>query len=153
MAWMELLPEMGVDRETVAEMNKDVNRLSTIAQRFGKVGSVPQMAPADLNALTSNATGYMKSRISSRIALETHTDGGEIPVMACGPLFEWVMENLIKNAADAMDGNGRITVTTGTEPAAPILKSRIRAREFRARISKRCSTRDSRRKNVAGAWD
>ena len=116
MAWMELLPEMGVDRETVAEMNKDVNRLSTIAQRFGKVGSVPQMAPADLNALTSNATGYMKSRISSRIALETHTDGGEIPVMACGPLFEWVMENLIKNAADAMDGNGRITVTTGTEP-------------------------------------
>ncbi len=115
MAWMELLPDMGVDRETVAEMNKDVNRLSTIASRFSKIGSVPQMTHADLNEIVSNATTYMGSRISRRIDLKTEKSDASLEVMACAPLFEWVMENLIKNAVDAMDGHGSITVTTGSE--------------------------------------
>lgn len=115
MAWMELLPDMGVDRETVAEMNKDVNRLSTIASRFSKIGSVPQMTQSDLNDIVSNATTYMASRISRRIDLKTLKGGESLEVMACAPLFEWVMENLIKNAVDAMDGHGSITVTTGSD--------------------------------------
>ena len=69
MAWMELLPDMGVDTATVAEMNKDVNRLSTIASRFSKIGSVPQMVPADLNDVVGSAATYMATRISSRVRL------------------------------------------------------------------------------------
>lgn len=115
MAWMELLPDMGVDSATVAEMNKDVSRLSTIASRFSKIGSVPQMAPADLNAVVGSAATYMATRISSRVRLTFTPSPGEIPVELCAPLFEWVMENLIKNAVDAMEGRGTIDVTTGTD--------------------------------------
>ncbi len=112
MAWMELLPDMGVDPDTVAEMNKDVNRLSTIASRFSKIGSAPRMEPADLNVITSEASGYMATRISPKISLRSNTAAGTLPVMACAPLLAWVIENLVKNAVDAMDGNGNITVET-----------------------------------------
>lgn len=115
MAWMELLPEMGVDRATVDEMNKDVNRLSMIASRFSKIGSVPQMLPADLNELVKAAAGYMSSRITQRISLNYTPSENELPVKVSAPLFEWVMENLIKNAVDAMDGSGSINITTGSE--------------------------------------
>ncbi len=116
MAWMELLPEMGVDRDTVAEMNKDVNRLSTIASRFSKIGSTPQMKPTGINDTVGAAAAYMSTRISSRIRLTTHLDpADDLRAMACAPLFEWVMENLIKNAVDAMDGQGSIDVSTGRD--------------------------------------
>lgn len=78
MAWMELLPDMGVDTATVAEMNKDVNRLSTIASRFSKIGSVPQMVPADLNDVVGSAATYMATRISSRVRLTFTPAPGEI---------------------------------------------------------------------------
>lgn len=116
MAWMELLPDYGVDTDTVAEMNKDVSRLSTIASRFSKIGSVPNMEPAVLNAVVGDAVGYMKTRISPKIALGWHPGDGNIHVLACVPLLEWVIENLIKNAVDATDpakSSGRIDVTTG----------------------------------------
>lgn len=116
MAWMELLPDMGVDGDTVAEMNKDVNRLSTIASRFSKIGSAPAMQGADLNAVVGDAVGYMSTRISPRIKLHWHPFSGDIPVSACTPLLEWVIENLIKNAVDAMEGSGQIDVTTGSGP-------------------------------------
>ncbi|MCM1450958.1 MAG: HAMP domain-containing histidine kinase [Clostridium sp.] len=112
MAWVELLPDMGVDAETVGEMNKDVRRLSTIASRFSKIGSVPQMAPADINDTARRAAAYMSTRISGRISLSVDAIPGKMMSMACEPLFEWVMENLIKNAVDAMEGNGSITVRT-----------------------------------------
>jgi len=115
MAWMELMPDMGIDRATVAEMNKDVMRLSTIASRFSKIGSVPQMTPADLNDVVASATNYMASRISSRVKLSFIPAPRRLPVELCSPLFEWVMENLIKNAVDAMEGRGSIDVTTGAD--------------------------------------
>ena len=111
MAWMELLPEMGVDRETLVEMNKDVNRLSTIASRFSKIGSAPRMEHSDLNAIVSGAVDYMTTRISPRIKLSHSLPDHEIPVMASAPLLEWVVENLVKNAVDAMEGSGSITVS------------------------------------------
>lgn len=115
MAWMELLPEMGVDEATVTEMNKDVNRLSTIASRFSKIGSVPQLSPVDLNEVVGNAARYMASRISNRITLNFEPSAEPIRVMLTPPLFEWVMENLIKNAVDATEGRGNITVTVGRD--------------------------------------
>lgn len=113
MAWMELLPDYGVDSDTVAEMNKDVNRLSMIASRFSKIGSKPQMATDDLNNIVEGATGYMYNRISRRIRLSSSLADCALPVMACRPLLEWVLENLIKNAVDAMEADGSIAVSTG----------------------------------------
>lgn len=110
MAWMELLPEMGVDPDTLAEMNKDVNRLSTIASRFSKIGSEPKMEHACINTVVRNATDYMNTRISPRISLSFRDETAPTEVMACTPLLEWVIENLIKNAVDAMEGHGSIDV-------------------------------------------
>lgn len=110
MAWMELLPDMGVDPDTLAEMNKDVNRLSTIASRFSKIGSEPKMERACINTVVRNATDYMNTRISPRISLSFRDETEPTEVMACTPLLEWVIENLIKNAVDAMEGHGNIDV-------------------------------------------
>lgn len=112
MAWIELLRSTGTDEEMVREMDKDVNRLSMIASRFSKIGSRPNMEPEDLNAVVGRAAGYMATRISSRIDLSVNLSPTPLPVEMSAPLFEWVMENLIKNAVDAMEGSGSITVTT-----------------------------------------
>lgn len=115
MAWMELLESLGVDAETVGEMNKDVQRLSTIASRFSKIGSKPQMEQDELNKVVERSSSYMSSRISSRISLTRNMCNRELSVKLSVPLFEWVMENLIKNAVDAMEGTGAINITTGEE--------------------------------------
>lgn len=122
MAWMELLPGMGVDSEVIGEMNKDVQRLSTIASRFSKIGSVPSMEAADLNETVSKAASYMSTRISGRISLTTDLAPEPLAVMACEPLFEWVMENLTKNAVDAMDGSGAIHITTSADHGKAIIE-------------------------------
>ena len=115
MAWMDLLEESGVSKETVTEMNKDVKRLSTIASRFSKIGSRPSMEIENLNDIVSRSAEYMSSRISSRIRLSVIQSDNDITVTLSAPLMEWVMENLIKNAVDAMEGSGSITVSIGTE--------------------------------------
>lgn len=115
MAWMELLRSCGVEDDMVSEMNKDVNRLSMIASRFSKIGSRPKMEPENLNDVVERAAGYMKTRISSRITLTTEISPLPLPVEMSSPLFEWVMENLIKNAVDAMEGSGSIDIRTFAE--------------------------------------
>lgn len=122
MAWMELLPEMGVDADTLAEMNKDVNRLSTIASRFSKIGSEPRMDNVDLNEVVAEAVDYMKTRISGRVTLTCTLWPSPMRVLACPPLLEWVLENLIKNAVDAMEGSGSIDVTLGSTPVADFIE-------------------------------
>lgn len=113
MAWMELLPDEGVDPDIVGEMSKDVQRLSTIASRFGKIGSKPSMEPVELNSVVKRSVDYMSTRISSRIKLDFTPSAEPIDASLSTPLFEWVMENLIKNAVDAMpDGKGKIDVST-----------------------------------------
>lgn len=115
MAWTEILPSYGVDADTVAEMNKDVQRLGTIASRFSKIGSRPSMAVDDLNAVVLGAAGYMGGRISSSVALTVTTDPSPLNVEMSDALFAWVMENLIKNAVDAMEGHGSLTIATGRD--------------------------------------
>lgn len=112
MAWIELLRTTGTDEEMVKEMDKDVNRLSMIASRFSKIGSRPKMEKEDLNEVVGRAAGYMQTRISSRIKLTVNLAPRQLPAQMSAPLFEWVMENLIKNAVDAMEGSGSITVDT-----------------------------------------
>lgn len=112
MAWMELLPDYGIDADTLAEMSKDVNRLSTIASRFSKIGSEPRMELVELRTVVAEAVDYMGTRISPRISLTFNPGTADDPqVMACTPLLEWVIENLIKNAVDAMEGSGKIDVS------------------------------------------
>ena len=112
MAWMELLPDYGVDADALAEMSKDVNRLSTIASRFSKIGSEPRMELVELRTVVAEAVDYMGTRISPRISLTFNPGTADDPqVMACTPLLEWVIENLIKNAVDAMEGSGKIDVS------------------------------------------
>lgn len=122
MAWMELLEESGVSPETVAEMNKDVKRLSTIASRFSKIGSRPTMEPYNINDIVGHAADYMASRISRRISLTVKPWPKHLIVTLSPPLTEWVMENLIKNAVDAMEGSGSITITIRPEKSKAIIE-------------------------------
>ncbi len=122
MAWMELLEESGVSPETVAEMNKDVKRLSTIASRFSKIGSRPSMEIYDINEIVSHASDYMSSRISRRIRLTLMPWHEPLIVTLSPPLTEWVMENLIKNAVDAMEGSGKIDIAIRPEKNKAIIE-------------------------------
>jgi len=122
MAWMELLEESGVSPETVAEMNKDVKRLSTIASRFSKIGSRPSMEIYDINEIVSHASDYMSSRISRRIRLTLMPWHEPLIVTLSPPLTEWVMENLIKNAVDAMEGSGKIDIAIRPEKTKAIIE-------------------------------
>lgn len=110
MAWIEILRESGTDSEITEEMDKDVRRLETIASRFSKIGSQPVMELADLREVVSTAADYMLTRISSNIALQVNLPAGAAMANVSPPLLQWVMENLIKNAVDAMNGRGRIAI-------------------------------------------
>lgn len=110
MAWIELMRESDADPMMVEEMDKDVHRLSTIASRFSKIGSQPQIEPGLLNLCVGSAADYMRSRISGRISLTVTGADEDLPVAMSEPLIQWVMENLIKNAVDAMEGSGSINI-------------------------------------------
>lgn len=115
MAWMDLLESSGVDPSLLSDMNKDVNRLSIIAERFSKIGSKPEMELIYVNEVLENATGYMRRRVSDKVLITTHLPSDAEGAMVCLSLFEWVIENLCKNAVDAMNGEGRIDVYMTSE--------------------------------------
>ncbi len=115
MAWSEYLQAMGTDPEITTEIDKDVKRLSTIADRFSKIGSQPDMQLEYLNETVSRSLDYMKHRVSGRVRIEMHLSEDDHGVLLSRALMEWVMENLTKNAVDAMQGDGRIDITTGAD--------------------------------------
>jgi signal transduction histidine kinase len=92
-----------------------VKRLSVIADRFSKIGSKPEMTLEYLNETISRSLEYMESRVSEHVQIEMHFSEDDHGVMLSRSLIEWVMENLTKNAVDAMQGVGRIDITTGAE--------------------------------------
>ncbi len=111
MAWVQMLEASGVDKEIVDDMDKDVQRLSVIADRFSKIGSKPEMELAFVNEAVNESLEYMRARISSGVKLTINTPEEDRGVKLCLSLFEWVLENLSKNAVDAMQGRGNLTVT------------------------------------------
>ena len=113
MAWVQMLEASGIDKEIVDDMNKDVNRLSMIADRFSKIGSKPEMALQPICDVVTKSLDYLRARISTAVSLSTDLPQNEHNVMLCRPLFEWVMENLCKNAVDAMQGKGSLNVVVG----------------------------------------
>lgn len=114
-AWLELLKERKENEPIVKEMSRDLNRLNLISERFSKIGSLPEMEEHELISQIHNVVLYMKHRAPQRVRFVINTHGEEdIPAMISPLLFDWVIENLLKNALDAMKGKGTITIDITT---------------------------------------
>ena len=108
--WLEYLKSSGTDENAVREMQRDVDRLRIITDRFSKIGSQPVLHQSDLVGAVQNILDYMRSRTSRNIEISFSSSRDQAMVDLSVPLFEWVIENLVRNAIDAMDGKGKITV-------------------------------------------
>lgn len=111
MAWTEVLKEKYPGDELVPEMEHDVARLQRVAERFSKIGSKPDPEAMDVTAVVSGAVDYVRRRSPAKVEYSVAYPKNPVLVRMNAPLIEWVMENLCKNAVDAMDGAGKITVT------------------------------------------
>ncbi|MBO5204902.1 MAG: HAMP domain-containing histidine kinase, partial [Prevotella sp.] len=111
MAWVEILKETYPDDELIPEMNRDVERLQRVADRFSKIGSLPEPVSSSMNVVLHNVVEYMDRRTSKKVEIKCECPSHEVMVSMNASLFEWVIENLCKNAVDAMEGKGRITLT------------------------------------------
>ncbi|MAO10618.1 MAG: two-component sensor histidine kinase [Flavobacteriaceae bacterium] len=109
--WTEILKEENVNQEYVTEIEKDVDRLKTITERFSKIGSVPKLEKTDLVAETQASFDYLKRRSSKLIEFDLITPNETVPVMLNPQLFGWTIENLVKNGIDAMKGKGTIVIS------------------------------------------
>lgn len=110
MAWTEVLKETYPDDELIPEMGKDIARLQLIADRFSKIGSLPEPVPASLMEVIENVAAYMDRRTSRKVQIVRDFPQQDIIIPLNQSLFEWVIENLCKNAVDAMEGAGTITM-------------------------------------------
>ncbi len=110
MAWSEVLRETYPDDVLLPEMAKDVARLERIADRFSKIGSIPEPKRENLCEILLRVVDYMDRRTSNKVRITTHFASENVDMMIIAPLFEWVAENLCKNAVDAMGGSGSIDV-------------------------------------------
>ena len=108
--WTEILKTENVNPDYIIEIEKDVDRLQTITERFSKIGSLPTLEKADIIKETIESYDYLKTRSSKLIDFEIITPEGEIPVDLNKQLYSWTIENLVKNAIDAMKGRGKITI-------------------------------------------
>jgi signal transduction histidine kinase len=122
MAWTEMLKETYPDDELLPEMDKDVKRLERIAERFSKIGSVPEPVDSSMNEVLQHVIEYMSRRTSQKVEIVCHIPSEDVVVKMNASLFEWVIENLCKNAVDAMGGEGTITLTMMTEGQQVIIE-------------------------------
>ena len=120
-AWIEYLKSSNVETKALEEMEKDVDRLQLIADRFSKIGSVPKLHEENLMTHLDGIIGYMQKRASKNVKIETQSNKEEIIVLISGALFDWVIENLIRNSLDAMDGKGKISFKVTDEITQTII--------------------------------
>jgi signal transduction histidine kinase len=116
MAWVEVLKDTYPDDELIPELGSDVKRLQRIAERFSKIGSKPEIQPENLNEVVTQVLQYIGRRTSNRVRLVCNLPQQPLIVPMNAPLFEWVVENLCKNAVDSMEGDGTITLTATDLP-------------------------------------
>ncbi|HYE95484.1 MAG TPA: HAMP domain-containing sensor histidine kinase [Rubricoccaceae bacterium] len=127
--WIELLRLQREDDPVVGEvtdeLERDVDRLRLVADRFSKIGSRPELSPTDLAAVIEHVAGYIRRRIpeSRHIRFDVQVPGGLV-VRLNAELFEWVVENLLKNALDAIEGDGRISITARREGSGVVVEVR-----------------------------
>ena len=120
--WMEMLKENAGTEKIAAEMTKDVERLKLVSDRFGKIGSTPKLEETDLLQQIETMVGYIKRRSPESVSFIINANGeSDIPAMINPPLFDWVIENLLKNALDAMEGKGSININIKNEAAQIIV--------------------------------
>ena len=110
MAWTEILKETYPDDDLLPEMDQDVRRLQLIADRFSKIGSMPELTPTNLSDVMGHVVEYMNRRTSAKVVMHTEMPEEDVIADINPSLFEWVIENLCKNAVDAMEGEGSITL-------------------------------------------
>jgi two-component system, sporulation sensor kinase D len=115
LAWVEILRSGPLGPEHADELYKDINRLEIITERFSKIGSKPDLTRTDLRTAAAEAIQYLKPRMPGRVKVETHFGDRELPAMINEPLLGWVIENLVKNAVDAMEAEGIISMSTGLD--------------------------------------
>ncbi|MBQ9474518.1 MAG: HAMP domain-containing histidine kinase [Bacteroidales bacterium] len=111
MAWTEYLEGKTLDSQYAGEIKKDLNRLETVTQRFSKIGSVPELSQQDVVAVTDGAIEYLAGRTSKKVTFNFNHPDHPVMVPLNTYLFQWVIENLCKNAVDAMSGEGILTIT------------------------------------------
>lgn len=109
-AWMELLKNKINDEQITGEINKDISRLETITERFSKIGSAPKLVKQNVVVVIGKSVDYIKSRSPEKVVFSIHAKSDEIMALLNISLFEWVIENLCKNAIDAMNGVGKINI-------------------------------------------
>jgi signal transduction histidine kinase len=114
MAWVELMKIRNGDHEMVAELEKDVTRLEKITERFSKIGSKPALVSQDIIPVLQTAVNYIHARSSDKVRFSLKIPGDEVVIPVNAALFEWVIENLCKNAMDAIQGSGSIEITLTT---------------------------------------
>lgn len=109
--WVEMLKEKKSEEQIVQELAKDVDRLRLVSDRFGKIGSTPQLEEKDVVTQVANMVEYIRKRAPGKIGFTLNSHGQtRVPAMISPPLFDWVIENLLKNALDAMEGKGAIHI-------------------------------------------
>jgi signal transduction histidine kinase len=109
--WVEMMKDKPGNEKIVQELEKDVNRLRLVSDRFGKIGSTPQLEEVDVVKQISTMMDYIKKRAPGKIRFSINTNGADkVVARISAPLFDWVIENLLKNALDAMEGKGAIVV-------------------------------------------
>ena len=111
MAWVGLLEAEGVRTDYLGEMNKDILRLNTVVDRFSKIGSKPILKEHDVADVVRDTVEYMRPRVSKNVEMVFEAPPSAFIASLSPPLFSWVLENLIRNAVDAMDGEGQIRLT------------------------------------------
>ncbi len=111
MAWVEMLKEQYPEDDLLPEMDKDVKRLQLIAERFSKIGSLPEPVESSMNEVLEHVVDYMDRRTSNQVQMVKNFPNHDVIVKMNASLFEWVVENLCKNAVDAMEGKGTIMLT------------------------------------------
>lgn len=120
--WVEMLKEMEGNESIAMEMSKDVDRLKLVSDRFGKIGSIPQLEEANIVLQVEHMVSYIKRRAPEKVVFTVNSkEEKDISVMINPPLFDWVIENLLKNALDAMEGKGSIMVDIKNEIAQVIV--------------------------------
>ncbi len=120
--WLEVMKDQQVSESIVQELGKDVTRLRLVSDRFGKIGSKPQLEEIDIIKQVSDMVDYIRKRSPGTVSFVTNTHGkSEILARVSAPLFDWVMENLLKNALDAMEGKGYIKVDLRDEKKSVII--------------------------------
>ena len=122
MAWVEILKEQYPDDSLIHEKDKDVKRLERIAERFSKIGSLPEPVDASMNEVLEHVVDYMDRRTSKKVEMVRQLPDHDVVVKMNASLFEWVIENLCKNAVDAMEGSGRIVLTLQEEPGRVVIE-------------------------------